>query len=270
MTDHRLHFVCVGPQRTGTSWLDKYLRDHPQVALPSHVKETMFFDERFDKGMEWYWDHFTTAEPGQVVGEVAPTYFDSTDALQRLSVFEDLRIIIVIRNPIERTYSLYRHHRSKGRVPADYFEAVKLMPRIESSGRYADLCKCWESHFGSERCLYLFQHDIESDPQLVFNDLCQFLGIEAQHLPDEAGERYGASTSPTFPGIAKIAAKASTVLRSRGLHVPMEFAKRLGLKRIIFGRPAGEEPIPDQVMRHLEALHEADVRYLESRFHRSL
>ena len=50
--------VGVGPQRTGTSWLHAQLSRHSRLCFPRRVKETFFFDERFHKGLEWYWSHF--------------------------------------------------------------------------------------------------------------------------------------------------------------------------------------------------------------------
>jgi len=117
----RLDFVSVGPQRTGTSWLHRYLRLHPMLAFPLHVKETKFFDARFEKGFDWYWKHFGDPSQNTKRGEIAPTYFHSAEALARLSKFEGLRVVIHLRDPIARTWSLFRHHRNKGRVPNDYF-----------------------------------------------------------------------------------------------------------------------------------------------------
>jgi len=270
MTDHKLDFVCVGPQRTATSWLHQYLKMHPGIALPNQVKETMFFDEFFDKGMDWYWNHFNTDTKGRLLGEIAPTYFDSSDARFRLSVFSGLRIIIIVRNPVERTYSLFRHHRSKGRVPDDYFAAVKQMPRIESSGRYELHCEAWEEDFGAGNCLYLLQPDVQKQPQLVFDRLCAFLGVEPMPLPTEAEQPFGAATRPPSVGVARSIARLSTSLRARGLHAPIEIAKSLGLRPLIFGKPAGEEPIPDVVASHLHMLHKPDMKYLEHKIGRRI
>jgi len=265
-----LGFICVGPQRTASSWLHQYLKLHPAVSLPTQVKETMFFDEHFHQGPAWYDAHFDSDERGRLRGEIAPTYFDSPDALERLGGFDPLRVMVVVRNPIERTFSLFRHHRSKGRVPDDYFAAVSSMPRIEQSGRYAEHCPKWESAFGTANCIYLEQQQIQTDPQAVFDRLCGFLSIEPIELPETARDRFGSATRPRSSRVARLGAQASTALRSRGLHGPVEFAKRLGLRSLVFGKPAGEEPIPPAVWSHLRELHEPDLRFLEDKLGRSL
>ena len=264
--DHRLVFACVGPQRTATSWLHKYLRGHPQLAFPLQVKETMFFDEHYHKGIDWYWRHFGTVDADRRLGEIAATYFDSDDALKRLKSFEGLRIIIGVRDPVERTYSLFRHHRTEGRVPSDFFAAVKQMPRIETSGMYARYCPRWEAEFGAERCHYVLQPLVESSPQEVIDGVCRFLEVDSITLPVEGRERFGQATQPGWPLAAKAAAMVSGGLRARGLHRPVEIAKRLGLRRALYGKPAGEEAMPRAERDHLLEVHAADLAFLHAKF----
>ena len=75
-----LDFVGIGPQRTASTWLNEMLLRHPSIALPTGVKETKFFDDRFHKGFAWYATHFADPDPSQVRGEIAPTYFDDDAA----------------------------------------------------------------------------------------------------------------------------------------------------------------------------------------------
>src|SRR5271170_6528478 len=56
-------FIVVGPPRTGTTWLHEVLTDH--VNLPGPTKETRFFDLHFDRGLNWYLDHFPRAHEGR-------------------------------------------------------------------------------------------------------------------------------------------------------------------------------------------------------------
>ncbi|MFN3167570.1 MAG: sulfotransferase family protein [Phycisphaeraceae bacterium] len=270
MTEPRLDFLCVGPQRTASSWLHKHLVAHPRLAFPLHVKETMFFDERYDKGLAWYWDHFGEVGDNALRGEIAPTYFDSEVALERLRPYQGLKVIVLVRDPVERTYSLFRHHRSKGRVPDDYMAAAEQMPRIESSGHYAKWCGMWESAFGEANVLYLVQDEIQTDPQAVFDRLCGFLGVEQIALSEEATQRFGQATQARWPFVTKVCAGLSTRLRSMGVHRPIEFAKRLGLRSLLIGKSMGEEPMPDAVRERLNALYAQDIAWLEDRLGRSI
>jgi len=230
----------------------------------------MFFDVHYRKGLDWYWRHFGSVGTDRRCGEIAPTYFDSPEAIERLRQFDGLQIIMGVRDPVERTYSLFRHHRTEGRVPSDYFKAVKQMPRIETSGMYSRHCPRWEAEFGVENCHYVLQPLVEASPQEVIDAVCKSLRVDTIMLPVESSERFGEATRPAWPLAAKVAAIMSSGLRSHGLHGPVEAAKRLGLRRALYGRPVGEEPMPDAVRKHLQQVHSADIAFLHARFERQL
>jgi len=264
----QLHFLGIGPQRTASSWLDQVLRSHPQLSLPYQVKETFFFDERFDRGWEWYAWHFRNRKTGQYVGEVGPTYFDSETARERLhKYYPELKLIITVRNPVVRAFSLYRHHRTKGRVPGTFAEAIKRMPRILTSGKYGTHCPAWENCFGTSNVLYLVQEDIQSHPEAVFKQVCDFLGVETTLLPPVIREVYGAGTEPRFPALARRAAQAAIWVRDKRLHGVVEFGKKLGLKAIYRGGQGASCLTPEE-QKFLQDYYRYDISWLEQRLNR--
>src|SRR6476660_7240250 len=76
-------FFVVGPPRTGTSWLHTVLSQCTWLSHPT--KETRFFDINFDRGLDWYAAHYKRAMGERVVGEIAPTYFASPSARERIA-----------------------------------------------------------------------------------------------------------------------------------------------------------------------------------------
>ena len=106
-------FFVIGPPRTGTSWLHEVLNQH--TVLPTVSKETRFFDSHFRRGFRWYSSHFHQHRAGQPIGEIAPTYFASSDARERISRLPSVaRVICIFRNPVERILSLYRSSAQSG------------------------------------------------------------------------------------------------------------------------------------------------------------
>jgi sulfotransferase family protein len=100
-------FFILGPPRTGTSWLHEILRG--RAILPSSAKETRFFDSHFHRGTDWYRAHYPKTIDGRCIGEVAPTYFASAEARERIAkLFPQARVVCIFRNPVERVLSLYR------------------------------------------------------------------------------------------------------------------------------------------------------------------
>jgi len=260
-----LQFCCLGPQRTATSWLHEVVSHHPQACLPRGVKETMFFDRRSQKGLDWYRWHFDHAQAGQVLGEVAPTYFDSRDACNRLKcVAPDVKLIVLVRNPVERLFSLYRHHLSKGRIRVTFEEALDSDPWLISSGRYSVHAAYWESVFSSGQFLYILQDDIQCSPQAVVDRFCDFVGIGRFELPDVGYERINSATAPVSPTVARLFSATSTLLRSARMYTVVHCAKRLGLKAAFSG---GREvpPMCERTRSQLMAEFAPDVRWLEHR-----
>lgn len=271
MSQLKLGFVAVGPQRTATSWLAQVLRTHPEICLPQGVKETMFFEQYYDKGIDWYAAHFAHGRPGQVYGEVGPTYFDVPEIPARIQgINPACKIIVTLREPVSRTISLFHHHVAKGRVPGEFEAAVRRMPRIVESGHYARHVPRWIETFGAERVHYVLLDDIEQAPDEVLAGVTAFLGVEAIALPEEGTEKVGAAMMPRFPALAATAARAATFFRARRWHWIPEVGKVLGLKKVYTGAEHARPELTEQEQAQLHALYADDVAYVEAMLGREL
>ena len=260
-----LHFVGVGPQRTGTSWLDKILRHHPQLSLPRDVKETRFFEKYYQKGPPWYMAHFFQRRSDSYFGEICPTYFDIDEAPRRISDFNpECRIIITLRDPISRTFSLYRHHLLRGHFNGSFEDLAANDPRFLDSGRYAQHVPKWLERFGKNQVLYILFDEIVFHPDMVMKRLCNFLEIKNMALPEFGTQKAGVVSMPRFRWLAKIAVKATNWLRGNRLHRLVELGKALGLNDIVLGGGSGEIPAftEDEKSRILKEF-EPDIIFVE-------
>jgi len=263
-----IHFFGLGPQRTATTWLYQALLPSQAICLPQGVKETMFFDRYYDKGLNWYLWHFRQATADQLCGEIAPTYFDAPAACERLSQhFPDAKLIINVRNPVARCHSLFRHHLSKGRVPNDFWKAAESVPQIIDSGHYRKHGSRWEDQFPNIH--YLVQEDIVAQPETEIANLQSFLGIPIR-LPasaEQLKEKVNVAEAPRFPRLARLASASAAFLRSRRLHRVAELGKRLGLKKVYRGgtEVAAFDP---ETRRRLQDLYASDIQWLEKRLNR--
>jgi len=121
-------FFLIGPPRTGTSWLHEVLSRH--TLLPSSTKETRFFDVHFHRGLKWYRAHYPKRFGHRMMGEVAPTYFASPKARERIvQMVPTARMVCIFRHPIDRVVSLYRVKRAYGMIPWGFEEALVLAYR---------------------------------------------------------------------------------------------------------------------------------------------
>jgi hypothetical protein len=263
-----LDFVGIGPQRTASTWLDEMLRHHPSVALPEGVKETKFFDEHYRKGFDWYARHFEHAAASQVRGEICPTYFDHDAARDRLkSAYPRLKVIVNLRNPVERAFSVYRLELTKGRVTGGFRQAAAKNPRIITSGHYAEHCPKWEAAFGRENVLYLLQEDIRANPQQVLDGVYTFLGIPPIPMPAVAGENFSVTHVPRYPKLARLFSETARLLRGYRLHWLVNLGKMASLNRVYRGGEAPETLTPE-LRRELVQTFERDIGWAEEKLGR--
>jgi hypothetical protein len=187
-------FLIVGPPRTGSSWLHDILSH--STSLPSPTKETRFFDCHYGRGLNWYRHHFRHAVPGRLLGEVAPTYFCSREARERIAeTIPDARIVFTFREPVQRVVSLYRLKCAYGMVNWSMEEALDRDPELLESGKYATHLKGWLELFPKEQLLVTLYDDLRNSPQAYLDTLCTFLGTPAIRLT-EAELRHVHSSNP--------------------------------------------------------------------------
>ena len=260
-----LDFIAVGPQRTGTTWLYETLQHHPELYLPDAVKETMFFDRRYDYGIGWYRRYFDESQDDELCGEIAPTYFDDSEVPNRIShLAPDCEIFINLRHPAERAFSLYLHYLRKGRVDRDFWQAVEEKPHIITAGHYATHVPRWQSEFGEGQVHFLFLDDIKKRPQEVLDQICVCLGVGHMKPPDCTNEKVNKASMPRFPWLARGAALLTTAFHKYGLHKAVVFGKKLGLKKLAY--TGGEDDMPELSASDREQLiqtYNEDVVYVE-------
>ena len=191
--------------RCGTTSLNGYLREHPDVAV-STPKEVHFFDVNFDEGLDWYRERFPGSEGAQAVGEATPDYIYHPDAVRRIAgTLPDVKLIVLLRNPVDRAYSHYWHNRSRGKEPLEFEAALQAEAgRIATDeksravysyadrGRYRDQLDRTFSHVPPGRVLVMTFEELERDPATVFAATCRFLGIDDGFVPGNLGQAINA------------------------------------------------------------------------------
>ncbi len=153
----RVGFLIAGVQKGGTFSLYRLLERHPEISL-STSKEVHFFD---DEGLDWsrprydqYHGNFPRWREGQVRGEATPVYIYWPESLERIRAYNpDIKLIVLLRDPIERAYSAWCHQRRKGREALSFSSAIR-----EGRARVADAKGFGNRHFSYvERGLYAGQ-----------------------------------------------------------------------------------------------------------------
>lgn len=210
MTAHRLpDFIIGGAPRSGTTWLYALADLHPDIGMAKPaVPEPKFFlrDDLYSRGLNYYsrtW--FSSIAPGKVAGEKSTNYLESPVAAQRIRLcLPEVRLVFVLRNPVDRAFSNYLWSRQNGLEGEDFacaldreIERERQLPEalrfarphaLFSRGLYADLLKPYFDLFSRDRILVLRCEDISSSPTEIGDRLHRFLGVtprpeDARDLP---------------------------------------------------------------------------------------
>ena len=258
-----LDFVCVGPKRCATTWLDHHLRNIKPICLPKNVKETFFFDQRYSRGTRWYRDHFRHCDSTSLKGEIGPSYFHDEKAAHRLGHISALKVVsIIIRNPVDRALSLHRHHYAKGRVSNSLQEAVEQKPEILEGGRYSKYIPLWASIVGNDVVQLTSYNTIAAHPQRALVQFLRQLGVDSPTMNRDLSERINEAPGSQFRSLHYWATQMSRVFRSAGLDAVVEFAKRWPVKSFLESGAQLDNRTPATV-DWLRQYYSNDLRYLQ-------
>jgi hypothetical protein len=272
--DQRLlpSFFVIGPPRTGSTWLHEVLSPH--AVLPSPSKETRFFDNHFHRGLKWYVAHYGSSDRERRIGEVAPTYFASAAARERMAqIVPEAKIICVFRNPVDRVVSLYRLKRAYGLIPWSLEQAIERDPELMESSKYASTLKLWQRSFGTEKVIATVYDDLQNDPQAFVNSLANFIGVRPFKLQDWQYGFVHDSEHMTHPR-SYCGTRTATMLadwfKARRLDRFVSAVKGSRLRSLVLG---GGPPFPRLSEELLAWLHEkfkSEVEELEEVIQRDL
>lgn len=210
-------FIIIGAQRCGTTSLYDYLSHHPQI-IPSPVKELFYFDDYYQRPIEWYKSFFPTQKQREklerdlvasvITGEASPSYFFHPYAAKRIKeTLPQIKLILVLRDPIERAYSHYNHIKRLNREPLSFEEALakeveRITPDIEklakdefykadqrrdysylTRGYYAKQLTEWYKYFPKEQLLVVQSEEFYRETPRVYNEIVEYLGLNSYTLP---------------------------------------------------------------------------------------
>ena len=230
-------FFIIGPPRTGTSWLHEVLSRH--TLLPSPTKETRFFDNHFERGFDWYNAHFPSSTENRPVGEVAPTYFASTQARERIAkTIPHAKVVCIFRDPVERVVSLYRMKRAYGMIPWSFEEAITRDSELLESGKYGANLKAWLRTLGPDQVLATVYDDLRDEPQSYLDCVTDFIGVPRFELAPSQIGRVFTSETMTHPRNyyrTRSATAMAEWLKLRQLDTVVAAVKRSPLLKLVLG-----------------------------------
>lgn len=206
-------YLVIGAQRAGTTSLQSVLAQHPNVSSARWMKGVHYFDTGYHRSPEWYRTHFPTRAHARRVerrtgaplrcGEASPYYVFHPLAVERIAAdLPDARLVVLLRDPVERTLSHHKHEVRRGNEPLDLLEALDAEPdrlrgeadRIVAGApfvnsfahqtfsyversRYGPQISRLFDHVGRDKVLVLQSEQLFGDPAAVLERVLAFLQL---------------------------------------------------------------------------------------------
>ena len=199
-------FLILGAQKAGTTALYSYLRRHPEIGGPAW-KEISYFDRHYRRGTGWYRGQFPFRSDGRIAGEASPGYLFHPLAPERVKeTVPDAKLIVLVRNPVERALSHYHHEVALGREPLSFEEAIEAEPErtrgeeerlvrepgyfshawwdytYVARGRYAEQLERWFAVLPREQLLVLAAEEMAAEPAQTYERVLEFVGASPHKL----------------------------------------------------------------------------------------
>jgi hypothetical protein len=190
--------VCVGAAKAGTTSLYALMKQHPRVAVTRSKETDFFFDrERYSRGCADYWDRYFEHKPAATIYfEADPIYMYAEGCVERIQdCAPDARLVVMLRNPVDRAYSQYLYRM----VYARYEESFEEMCRREAErvrlgavqrleygcldrSLYAPQIRNIFMHFPRERVHFMVFERFVQDQSRDFGELLSWLGLATMNI----------------------------------------------------------------------------------------
>ncbi len=193
------NFIIVGSQKAGTTTLARNLAKVPEVFMANNNSiegEPHFFDYKWERGIDWYQSLFETDKG--IIGEKTPNYLSYYDAHSRMhSVVPQAKLIILLRNPIDRAYSAWNHF---NQIPqksslwgweiSDFETAIferdnEVHQRLLFNGRYIDHIRHLLNYYSRNQMHFVISERLRANPHQEFEKVLNFIGANPYEIDFE-------------------------------------------------------------------------------------
>ena len=286
------NFLLIGAARAGTSALYHYLWQHPQVFM-SVVKEPNFM--AFPDGVPAfagpeddltvarrsitdpvaYRQLFARVRRERAVGEGSTLYLYSKTAAARIrELVPNVKLLIILRDPVDRAYSSFLHMVRDGREPCATFEQAldREGARVSANwshmwhyarmGLYAEQVYRYAKCFRAEQLAVFLYDDFQRDPQQILRKAFEFLGVDTSFVP-RLGVRYNVSGRPRSARLHQFLTANGPVARAVKAALPVRLRRRMKNAVMSSNLDVAVPPLAAAIRQRLKAFYREDILRLQ-------
>lgn len=280
-------FIIGGAPKAGTTALWAYLAEHPEVFMPSY-KEPHFFSRlqgdlgngivkpgpirtiTYYNGLQWYEDLFKPGSGAKAKGEASTHYLSAPDAAGLIKEYvPDVRLIFLLRDPVDRLYSQYWQTYRLGTSMPDFESMFKSNHSAFTYFCYVSKYKMhlerFFSTFAADQILVLLDTDLKNHPEGTLQKVHRFIGVDPEFIPSVLGKAFNPNTFPRIRFLENVL----TVMRNSwpSKAMPDKWRKPLGLlRRFVSKLNAIKDrypPLPTAIRSGLAGRFDEDTTFVE-------
>jgi hypothetical protein len=230
-----INFIGIGAQKSGTSWVYSCLYDHPEICAP--IKELHFFSRpRWSKGVAWYENHFRSCDHGVLRGEFSTSYLYTPGTAERIkSLYPEVKLIAILRNPIDRAFSQYRNAIKGGEIheSCTFDTYCKTEKSVLEQGLYAEQLARYDALFTREQILVLVYEDTKKDPVGFMRRIYEFLGVDATFVSGMVQSEVNIARTPRKVWVDRLMHHIAEWLRKAGFDRLVHLVRTTGLPDVV-------------------------------------
>ena len=205
-------FIGIGAMKAGTTWLYQCLSEHPEISLVE--KEFNFFsnNKKWLRGFDWYEKKLENSK--KITGDFSVVYLPNPHAHLRIhNRYPETKLIVCLRNPVDRTFSHYLHGTKYGFIDKSiaFSEAVEQFSYLTKTSCYSVFIKKYLKYFSPQQMLFLIYEDSLQNPLQYVQSVYRFLGADDQFVPPSLRKKIHPSYKPRFNLLEKLIYRRSLV-----------------------------------------------------------
>lgn len=243
-TLNRPDFLVISPSKCGTNTLFHLLKSHPDICMAKHVKGTRFFNRFYNRGIEWYRRLFDHCPGNAVAGEVDETYFVYEPCIaERIHRhLPDVKLILCLRNPVDRAYSLYMQFARFGLIKEKSLkEALKTdfsYQHLVTDNFYEIYLNRFLAVFPKEQIQVILFEDLTNQMEATVKNLYRFLGVDPHFFPTDENLKRNAARDARFSHLNKLFYFVLIACRHLGFQAAIARAKQSkAVQALLFKKP---------------------------------
>ncbi len=257
--------IFIGPLKTATSYIYDYYLHHPNVATSEPVKELYYYDDHYDQGEDWYLSHFSPKPDHKLMIDVSPSYLIDSDAMRRIkSDNPNAKIIMTLRDPLERFSSHVKHHIRHGYPYTGFNDLLAEHPRVIQGSQYETYVDKWIEAFGESNVSILDYRELTEDSAAFMKKICEIIDVpfNADYDFEHKVNAAGTARSPFLMRVMHIVMR---FLIRNGLSSVIDLVKRTGAKSLVF-KEGTKFTISEDDMKKATEFYAGSIKWYNDKF----